>query len=255
MCRRGHTSAPPRRPRAPQTRRASPHGGYIFRQAREESSAFPRALEQRGTAPSNWFHKSGLQTGLARAFRDSIEIAVLNARVSRTVTMAKVDGRSAFGQLIRQVRSDLVQHVGGKPTAVQRMLIERAATLTGYLARLDGDALSPAGMSDHRRREYLAADGALPVAPCARSAWRVRSVVAPCKARWRQCSTCPQGRDDRAGHPGHPPSGRRRPATSWGSHGVLFGQDPLGRPIRPREPRRPAAFRGVEKPHDGRLRP
>lgn len=90
-----------------------------------------------------------------------MEIAILNARVSRTVTMAKVDGRSAFGRLIRQVRSDLIQHVGGKPTAVQRMLIERAATLTGYLARLDGDALSPAGMSDLRRREYLAADGSL----------------------------------------------------------------------------------------------
>ena len=68
-----------------------------------------------------------------------MDIAILNARVSRTVTMAKVDGRSAFGRLIRQVRSDLIQHVGGKPTAVQRMLIERAATLTGYLARLDGD--------------------------------------------------------------------------------------------------------------------
>jgi hypothetical protein len=50
--------------------------------------------------------------------------------------MAKVDGRSAFGRLIRQVRSDLVQHVGSRPSAVQRMLIERAATLTGYLARL-----------------------------------------------------------------------------------------------------------------------
>ena len=83
-----------------------------------------------------------------------MEIAILNARVSRTVTMAKVDGRSAFGRLIRQVRSDLIQHVGGKPTAVQRMLIERAATLTGYLARLDGDALSPAGMSDLRRRDF-----------------------------------------------------------------------------------------------------
>jgi hypothetical protein len=33
--------------------------------------------------------------------------------------------------------------------------------LTGYLARLDADALSPAGMSDPRRREYLAADGSL----------------------------------------------------------------------------------------------
>jgi hypothetical protein len=82
-------------------------------------------------------------------------------RVSRAVSLPKVDGRSALGKLMRQVRSDLVRHVGGRPSATQRMLIERAATLTGYLARLDGEALSPAGMSDHRRREYLAADGAL----------------------------------------------------------------------------------------------
>jgi hypothetical protein len=108
------------------------------------------------------------QTTLPRAHPQAMEIAILNARVSKTVTMAKVDGRSAFGRLIRQVRSDLVQHVGGKPTAVQRMLIERAATLTGYLARLDGDALSPAGLSDLRRREYLAADGTIyPLASCA----------------------------------------------------------------------------------------
>jgi hypothetical protein len=41
------------------------------------------------------------------------------------------------------------------------MLIERAVTLDGYLARLDGEALSPDGLSDHRRREYLAADSSL----------------------------------------------------------------------------------------------
>jgi hypothetical protein len=62
---------------------------------------------------------------------------------------------------MRQVRADLIRHVGGRPSATQKMMIERAVTLTGYLARLDAEALSPAGLSDHRRREYLAADGSL----------------------------------------------------------------------------------------------
>jgi hypothetical protein len=87
--------------------------------------------------------------------------ATQNARVSRTVTLAKVDGRSALGRLMRQVRAALIRHVGGRPSATQKMMIERAVTLTGYLARLDAEALSPAGLSDHRRREYLAADGSL----------------------------------------------------------------------------------------------
>jgi hypothetical protein len=82
-------------------------------------------------------------------------------RVSRTVSLPKVDGRSTLGKLMRQVRADLIRHVGGRPSATQKMMIERAVTLTGYLARLDAEALSPAGLSDHRRREYLAADGSL----------------------------------------------------------------------------------------------
>jgi hypothetical protein len=62
---------------------------------------------------------------------------------------------------MRQVRADLFRHVGGRPSATQTMMIERAVTLTAYLARLDAEALSPVSLSDHRRREYLAADGAL----------------------------------------------------------------------------------------------
>jgi hypothetical protein len=62
---------------------------------------------------------------------------------------------------MRQVRADLIRHVGGRPSATQTMMIERAVTLTAYLARLDAEALSPVGLSDHRRREYLAADGSL----------------------------------------------------------------------------------------------
>lgn len=62
---------------------------------------------------------------------------------------------------MRQTRRDLFQHCGGRTTKVQQMLIERAVTLTAYVARLDAKALSPEGLSDHARREYLAADGAL----------------------------------------------------------------------------------------------
>jgi hypothetical protein len=62
---------------------------------------------------------------------------------------------------MKGVRAELTRHCGSRPSATQKMLIERAATLTGYLSRLDAEALSPDGMSDHRRREYLAADGSL----------------------------------------------------------------------------------------------
>jgi hypothetical protein len=80
------------------------------------------------------------------------------ARGYRAVTLKKVDGRSRLGRVMRQVRTDLLQHFGGQPSATQRILIERAVTKAGYLARLDSEALSPDGMSDHRRREYQAAD-------------------------------------------------------------------------------------------------
>lgn len=79
---------------------------------------------------------------------------------SRVISMAKVDGRSTLGKIMRQARHDLVQHCGGTPTATQRMMIERAVALTGYIAQLDTVALS-GSMTDHRRREYLAADNSL----------------------------------------------------------------------------------------------
>jgi hypothetical protein len=84
--------------------------------------------------------------------------AIPKARGYRAVTLKKVDGRSRLGRVMRQVRADLLQHFGGQPSATQRILIERAVTKAGYLARLDSEALSPDGMSDHRRREYQAAD-------------------------------------------------------------------------------------------------
>jgi hypothetical protein len=66
------------------------------------------------------------------------------------------DGRSRESRLMRRVRADLVRHVGNKPSATQRALIERAAWLSLYVARLDAKAIETGSMTDHDSRQYLA---------------------------------------------------------------------------------------------------
>jgi hypothetical protein len=56
---------------------------------------------------------------------------------SRRHNLAKVDGRTKEANLMRSVRDELTLHVGGKPSAVQRALIERAVWLSLRLAQLD----------------------------------------------------------------------------------------------------------------------
>lgn len=75
---------------------------------------------------------------------------------SRPVRMAGVTARTSEGRLIREVRADLIKHVGGAPSATQRALIERAVMLTVQLARMDAKSLAGGAMSDHASREYLA---------------------------------------------------------------------------------------------------
>lgn len=70
--------------------------------------------------------------------------------------MANVTTRTIEGRLIRDVRADLMKHVGGKPSATQRALIERAVMLTVQLSRMDAKALRDGAMSDCASREYLA---------------------------------------------------------------------------------------------------
>ena len=53
------------------------------------------------------------------------------------------------------VRADLTEHVGGRPSATQRMLIERAAWLTIHVAQLDAKGVGP-GLTEHDHRQYLA---------------------------------------------------------------------------------------------------
>ena len=71
-------------------------------------------------------------------------------------TLARLDGRTREGRLMRRVRSDLIAHVGGKPSATQRMLVERAVTLSLYVSKLDAKLLKNGSMTEHDSRTYLA---------------------------------------------------------------------------------------------------
>jgi hypothetical protein len=64
---------------------------------------------------------------------------------SRPFTLAKLDKRTREAWLMRRVRDELTRHVGGEPSVVQRMLIERAAVLTLRLAKLDEKIVNEPG--------------------------------------------------------------------------------------------------------------
>ncbi len=76
---------------------------------------------------------------------------------SRPNVLAKLDGRRREARLMQSVRDELTQHVGGKPTAPQRALIERAAWLSLHCALMDAKLLEGEGpLSERDSREYLA---------------------------------------------------------------------------------------------------
>ncbi len=70
---------------------------------------------------------------------------------SLIATFKDLDGRTAHGRILRQTARDLAAHVGGKPSATQRVLIERAAQYRLRLAMLDAKAATGA-MTDTDER-------------------------------------------------------------------------------------------------------
>ncbi len=56
---------------------------------------------------------------------------------------------------MRGVRAELTAHLGGRPSATQRVLIDRAAMLTLQIAMMDARQAS-CGLSPRDSREYLA---------------------------------------------------------------------------------------------------
>lgn len=65
-------------------------------------------------------------------------------------------GHSREARLFRALRTELVGHVGGKPTAAERALIDRCAMLQTHLALLDERMFGSGELSDHASRQYLA---------------------------------------------------------------------------------------------------
>ena len=67
-----------------------------------------------------------------------------------------MDGRTREARFLAQTRQELTAHLGGKPSATQSVLIERAAMLRLHLAQLDEKALRAGNLTDHDHRHYLA---------------------------------------------------------------------------------------------------
>jgi hypothetical protein len=57
---------------------------------------------------------------------------------------------------MRGTRAALIAHVGGKPSAVQQTLIERACQLQIRIAMMDRDFADSGVQTDHDSRTYLA---------------------------------------------------------------------------------------------------
>ena len=73
----------------------------------------------------------------------------------RPVALAKLDQRTKEARLIRETCAELVAHVGGRPTAVQSALIERACQLTLRIVA-NWKFAETGAQTDHDSRTYLA---------------------------------------------------------------------------------------------------
>ena len=71
------------------------------------------------------------------------------------VAAPRPSGRTREGRRMQQMRAELAAHVG-QPSAVQRMLIERAATLSLQLEALDRRMFEGGTLNEHDTRIYLA---------------------------------------------------------------------------------------------------
>ncbi len=76
---------------------------------------------------------------------------------SRPHVLAKLDRRTKEARQLEATVAELVEHVGGTPTAPQARLIDRIARLELYLAKMDERANANGGtLSERDSRQYLA---------------------------------------------------------------------------------------------------
>lgn len=75
--------------------------------------------------------------------------------------IAKLDKRTREARLLRKVRDELHDHLGGTLTVTQRAMVERAAMLTLHISLMDAKALEGNGLAERDSRQYLAWNNAL----------------------------------------------------------------------------------------------
>ena len=64
-----------------------------------------------------------------------------------------LDGRTRQAKLMAQIRRDLTAHLGGSPSATQRMVVDRLARVCLRLELFD-EKLAGGTMTDHDARAY-----------------------------------------------------------------------------------------------------
>jgi hypothetical protein len=70
--------------------------------------------------------------------------------------LAKLDGRTREASFMRLTREALLKHVGGRPSTVQALLIERAVILALKCAQIDAKIMSGEAMTMHDNQHGLA---------------------------------------------------------------------------------------------------
>jgi hypothetical protein len=79
---------------------------------------------------------------------------------AKEIVLARPDGRTKEARLLRQMREELIRHLGGNVTPPQRAMIERAAMLQLRCAALDRKILDGT-FSEYDAKTYLAFSNSL----------------------------------------------------------------------------------------------
>ena len=56
---------------------------------------------------------------------------------------------------MKEIRQELTQHLGGSPSATQRLMIDRVAMMMLRMELMDREAMNGTPMADHDQRAYL----------------------------------------------------------------------------------------------------
>ena len=75
---------------------------------------------------------------------------------SKPATLARLDGRSREARFRKSLRHELVEHVGGKPSATQSALIEMAVDLSLQIELMKLARAADGALTSHDHRVFLA---------------------------------------------------------------------------------------------------